>query len=117
MANEVTDENNDNALSVYCLNTQTSSPQIELILDTGCTRHMSPVSSYLSPSSHSSTSVVVSTADGGKLNSTLQGDIPFVIEGDSFNITKVLHVPGLKHNILSIASMNEKGFDVNFVTE
>ena len=57
---------------------------------------------------------------GNKAKCTLvgKGTIVFQTEsGERFRATNVLHVPGLRMNLLSVSQLQGKGYDVYFIKE
>ena len=53
--------------------------------------------------------------DDGRYSATDIGTISFERESDKpFVLKEVMHVPGLKKNLISVAMLEDKGYDVVF---
>jgi hypothetical protein len=57
----------------------------------------------------------IEMGDDGKYNATGIGTITFQRElGKPFQLKNVMHVPGLKKNLVSVAMLEDRGYDVVF---
>ena len=59
--------------------------------------------------------VHIEMGDDGRYSATGISTISFESEsGKSFRLKEVMHVPGLKKNLISVAMLEDKGYDVVF---
>ena len=57
----------------------------------------------------------IDMGDYGQYNATSIGTITFQREsGKPFQLKNVMHVPGLKKNLVSVAMLENRGYDVVF---
>ena len=57
----------------------------------------------------------IEMGDDGQYSATSIGTITFKREsGNPFLLKNVMHVPGLKKNLVSVAMLEDKGYDVVF---
>ncbi len=78
----------------------------EWIIDSGATRHMTPVRSIFTRMSPKQ--ILVTIANGEKLRAEGLGEISVPIDGQRIRMTDVLYVPGLD------ANLNRKGLSIHF---
>lgn len=84
----------------------------EWIIDSGASRHMTPMRSIFTKLNPTRISVTI--ANGEKLRAEGLGEISISIDGQNIRMTDVLYVPGLDGNLLSISALNRKGLSVYF---
>ncbi|TYK00496.1 TMV resistance protein N-like [Cucumis melo var. makuwa] len=82
-------------------------------LDSGCSNHMTGNRSIFVTLDESFQSEV-KTGDNTRLQVKGQGDILVKTKKDTKQVTNVFYVPGLKHNLLSIGQLLQRGLKVSF---
>jgi hypothetical protein len=83
------------------------------ILDSGCTRHMTPDKSLLHDIRQLEQPIVVKGAmQGEDANNNLEGDI--YLKGNKIKIQNVLYVPGIRRSLISVRQLCQSGANVEF---
>jgi hypothetical protein len=85
------------------------------ILDSGCTKHMTPKKSMITNIKECSTTV--QKADGSVLTSKKVGDIFCKIIGKPLRLTNVLLIKELKNPLISIKELCDNQYEVNFTQD
>ena len=99
---------------VVCLSTSTV-PDAVWYIDSGASRHMTGVRDCFTEFSSSAVEMSVILGDDSVVRAVGTGTVGFERESQApLLITDVLHVPGLKKNLISVSSIEDKGFDVLF---
>jgi hypothetical protein len=84
-------------------------------LDSGASFHMTGDKEIFSDLEEGDLKMHIEMGDNGRYSATGIGTITFLREsGKPFQLKYVMHVPGLKKNLVSIAMLEEKGYDVVF---
>jgi hypothetical protein len=87
-------------------------------LDSGASYHMTGDKEYFSDLEEKDIRMHIEMGDDGRYSATGIGTITFQREsGKPFQLKNVLHVPSLKKNLVSIAMLEDKGYDVTFNSE
>jgi hypothetical protein len=108
-SSNVVDNSHDESFLLATLDGSIS-PSDDWILDTACTFHMSPNRDYFS-SYESTTGSSVSLGDGSKCKVLGIGSIRVKLHNGSIGIlSDVRHVPGLKVNLISLSTLDLKGY-------
>ena len=99
---------------MMCLSTSTV-PDAVWYIDSGASRHMTGVRDCFTEFSSSAVEMSVILGDDSVVRAVGTGTVGFERESQApLLITDVLHVPGLKKNLISVSSIEDKGFDVLF---
>ena len=84
-------------------------------LDSGASFHMTRDKDLFSDLDEKDLGVHIEMGDDGRYSATSIGTISFEREsGKTFILKDVMHVPGLKKNLISVAMLEDKGYDVVF---
>ena len=84
-------------------------------LDSGVSFHMTGDRDLFSDLEDKDLGVHIEMGDDGRYSATGIGTILFEREsGKPFVLKEVMHVPGLKKNLISVAMLKDKGYDVVF---
>eukprot|EP00253_Pinus_taeda_P022719 PITA_22719 len=84
-------------------------------LDSGASFHMTGDRDLFSDLEDKDLGVHIEMGDDGRYSATGIGTISFEREsGNPFVLKEVMHVPGLKKNLISVAMLEDKGYDVVF---
>ena len=84
-------------------------------LDSGASFHMTKDKYLFTDMDEKDLGVHIEMGDDGRYSATDIGTISFKREfGKPFVLKEVMHVPGLKKNLISIAMLEDKGYDVVF---
>ena len=84
-------------------------------LDNGATFHMTGDKYLFTDLDEKDLGVHIEMGDDGRYSVTGIGTISFEREsGKPFILKDVMHVPGLKKNLISVAILEDKGYDVVF---
>jgi hypothetical protein len=84
-------------------------------LDSGASFHMTGDRDLFSDLEDKDLGVHIEMGDDGRYSATGIGTISFEREsGKPFVLKEVMHVPGLKKNLISVAMLEDKGYDVVF---
>ena len=84
--------------------------RLHFLIDSGMTQHMTPHREILQDIAASSRQIV--TMGNHKMNAIGEGNT--IITNDNLQLTNVLLAPGLQDSLLSIAAVNNYGYDVTF---
>ena len=84
-------------------------------VDNGASFHMTGDKELFSDLEEKDLQVHIEMGDDGRYSVTSIGTISFEREsGKPFILKDVMHVPGLKKNLISVAMLEDKGYDVVF---
>jgi hypothetical protein len=84
-------------------------------LDSGASFHMTGDKELFSDLEEKDLKMHIEMGDDGRYSTTSIGTITFQRElGKPFQLKDVMHVPGLKKNLVSVTMLEEKGYDVVF---
>ena len=84
-------------------------------LDSGASFHMTGDKYLFTDLDEKDLGVHIEMGDDGRYSATGIGTISFEREsGKPFILKDVMHVPGLKKNLISVAMLEDKGYDVVF---
>ena len=84
-------------------------------LDSGVSFHLTRDKDLFSDLEEKDLGVHIEMSDDGRYNATGIGTISFEREsGKPFILKDVMHVPGLKKNLIYVAMLEDKGYDVVF---
>ena len=84
-------------------------------LDSGASFHMTRDKYFFSDLDEKDIGLHIEMGDDGRYSATGIGTISFEREfGKPFILKDVMHVPGLKKNLISVAMLEDKGYDVVF---
>ena len=84
-------------------------------LDSGVYFHMTRDKDFFTDLDEKDLGVHIEMGDDGRYSATGIGTISFEREsGKPFVLKEVMHVPGLKKNLISMAMLEDKGYDVVF---
>ena len=84
-------------------------------LDSGASFHMTGDKYLFTDLDEKDLGVHIEMGDDGRYSATGIGTIFFEREsGKPFILKEVMHVPGLKKNLISVAMLEDKGYDVVF---
>ena len=84
-------------------------------LDSGASFHMTGDKYLFVDLDEKDLGVNIEMGDDGRYSATNIGTISFEREsGKPFILKEVMHVPGLKKNLISVAMLEDKGYDVVF---
>lgn len=84
-------------------------------IDSGASFHMTGNKEYFSHLKEKDMQFHIELGDDGMYTTTAIGTISFEMNsGSSLHIRDVLYVPSLKKNLVSIATLEDKGYDVIF---
>ena len=84
-------------------------------LDSGASFHMTGDRDLFNDLDEKDLGVHIEMGDDGRYSATGIGTISFEREyGKPFVLKEVMHVPGLKKNLISVAMLEDKGYDVVF---
>ena len=84
-------------------------------LDSGASFHMTGDRDLFTDLDEKDLGVHIEMGDNGRYSATSIGTISFEREsGKPFRLKEVMHVPGLKKNLISVAMLEDKGYDVVF---
>jgi hypothetical protein len=84
-------------------------------LDSGTSFHMTGDKEYFIDLEEKDIKMHIEMGDDGKYSATGIGTITFQREsGKPFQLKNVMHVPGLKKNLVSVAMLEDRGYDVVF---
>jgi hypothetical protein len=98
---------------IVCLSSRTTTTDAWYI-DSGVSRHMTAIHEHLTDLTQCGDAQVV-LGDDREVKVASCGTISFRREYLSpMNLTKVLYVPGLKKNLVSVSTIEEKGYEILF---
>ena len=84
-------------------------------LDSGASFHMIGDEDLFTDLDEKDIRVHIEMGDDGRYSATGIGTISFERESDNpFLLKDVMHVPGLKKNLVSVTMLEDKGYDVVF---
>ena len=84
-------------------------------LDSGVYFHMTRDKELFSDLEEKDLQMHIEMGDGGRYSATGIGTITFEREsGNPFLLKDVMHVPSLKKNLVSVAMLEDKGYDIVF---
>ena len=84
-------------------------------LDSGASFHMTGEKEIFSDLEEKDLHMHIEMGENGWYNATRIGTITFQRElGKPFQLKDVMHVPGLKKNLVSVAMLEDRGYDVVF---
>ena len=84
-------------------------------LDSGASFHMTGDKELFSDLEEKDLQMHIEMGDNGRYSATGIGTITFEKElGKPFLLKNVMHVPGLKKNLVSVAMLEDRGYDVFF---
>ena len=84
-------------------------------LDSGASFHMNDDKSLFSTLEEKDLQMCIKMGDHGKYRVSSEGTVVFKREhGAPLTLTDVKYVPGLKKNLVSVAMLEDKGYDVVF---
>ena len=84
-------------------------------LDSGVSFHMTRDKELFSDLEEKDLQIHIEMGDDGRYSATGIATISFEREsGKPFLLQNVMHVPGLKKNLVSVAMLEDKGYDVVF---
>ena len=84
-------------------------------LDSGVSFHMTGDKELFSDLEEKDLQMHIEMGDDGRYSATSIGTITFEREfGNTFLLKDVMHVPGLKKNLVSVAMLEDRGYDVVF---
>ena len=87
-------------------------------LDNGASFHMTGDQDLFTDLDEKDLGVHIEMGNDGRYNATGIGTISFKREsGKPFVLKEVMHVPGLKKNLISVVMLEDKGYDVVFSEE
>ncbi|CAI7821541.1 unnamed protein product [Closterium sp. NIES-53] len=92
----------------------TNTPSDACFLDTGATQHMTHSASFLTNVGAPRDVTRVVFGNDKSLPVVGVGSTRLIVDGGPVDITNVLHVPGLKVNLLSVTQLAKKGVKVTF---
>ncbi|XP_022004485.1 uncharacterized protein LOC110902055 [Helianthus annuus] len=108
---DVEDENDDTMFMIF--NVEEVVKNDCWYLDSGCSNHMTGNKS-LFINLNESDRREVKTGDDKRLEVLGCGEVKIRIKGQEKKIPNVFYVDGLKHNLLSVGQLVQKGYDVRF---
>ena len=83
--------------------------------DSGAPFHMTRDKELFSDLEEKDLQMHIEMGDDGRYNATAIGTITFEREsGKPFLFKNVMHVPGLKKNLVSVAMLEDRGYDIVF---
>ena len=86
------------------------------IVDTGATKHMTGMQAWFLEIREPSRPMVVVLGDNSELKVAGLGTVTIQTEnGESLKLEEVLHVPGLKKNLLSFTQAVDSGVQINIL--
>jgi gag-polypeptide of LTR copia-type/Integrase core domain/GAG-pre-integrase domain/Domain of unknown function (DUF4219) len=88
--------------------------ELDWILDSGCSNHMTPDSSKFITYEKLSTPVAFTFANGQKAEAVARGDVQLQVGSLHITLKSALHVPASKVNLLSISKIQDTGAHVEF---
>ena len=84
-------------------------------LESGASFHMTGDKDFFTNLDEKDLGVHIKMGDDGRYSATSISTISFEREsGKPFVLKEVMHVPGLKKNLISVAMLEDKGYDVVF---
>jgi hypothetical protein len=84
-------------------------------LDSGASFHMTGDKESFIDLEEKDLRMHIEMGDNGRYSSSSIGTITFQRDsGKSFQLKNVMHVPGLKKNLVSVAMLEDRGYDVVF---
>lgn len=108
----------EKTMALMTTKNQTNSKEKQTwIIDSGASWHMTGTKSLMDVSTMEPYETDITIADGTQLTSTARGTITLLSNNwnaPSVKLEKVLYVPGLTSNLLSVNCMVERGATVNF---
>ncbi len=85
------------------------------IVDSGCTLHLTSDKGRLTSPTTATHSPLIRQADGTTLRATHKGHMALTHQtGEPLTLEDALFVPGLSEDLISVKSLNERGYSVNF---
>ncbi|XP_022019233.1 uncharacterized protein LOC110919268 [Helianthus annuus] len=107
-----TDEGNDETLFMIFSMEEVTKEDC-WYLDSGCSNHMTG-NKRLFTTLNESERREVRTGDNKRLEVLGSGDVTIKVRGVEKKVPNVFYVEGLKHNLLSVGQLMQKGYEVNF---
>ncbi|KAD5508293.1 hypothetical protein E3N88_15996 [Mikania micrantha] len=107
------DEEEDSDIMFMIFSMQETTKNDIWYLDSGCSNHMTGIEESF-VSLDKSVKKEVRTGDDKKLSVLGNGNVSVEIKNEKKIIPDVHYVSGLKHNLLSIGQLLEKGYDIHF---
>ena len=89
-------------------------PRTGWIIDSGASQHLCGNKNDFATYTKISKDQDITIADGTKIQATGIGDIEIVTKAGSITLTGVWHVPDIGGNLLSLSSIIDAGYDVEF---
>jgi hypothetical protein len=84
-------------------------------LDSGASFHMTGDKEFFSDLEERDLKIHIKMGDDGRYSATEIGSINFQKDlGKPFQLKNVMHVPGLKKNLVAVAMLEDRGYDVVF---
>jgi hypothetical protein len=84
-------------------------------LDSGASFHMTGDKEFFSDLEERDLKMHIEMGDNGRYSATGIGTITFQRDsGKPFQLKNVMHVPGLKKNLASVAMLEDRGYDTVF---
>ena len=84
-------------------------------MDSGASFHMTGEKELFSDLEEKDLQMHIEMSDNGRYSATGIGTITFEREsGKPFQLKYVMHVPGLKKNLVSVTMLEDKGYDIVF---
>ena len=84
-------------------------------LDSGASFHMTGCKDFFSEMEEKDLQINIELGDDGRYSATGIGTVTFHREsGSDFRLKDVMYVPGLKKNLISVAVLEDRGYDVVF---
>jgi len=84
-------------------------------LDSGASFHMTGCKDFFSEMEEKDLQINIELGDDGRYSATGIGTVTFHRESESdFRLKDVMYVPGLKKNLISVAVLEDRGYDVVF---
>ncbi|CAI7885987.1 unnamed protein product [Closterium sp. NIES-54] len=112
-AHTTSDDADDSRESIVLLASDgTNTPSDAWFLDTGATQHMTHSASFLTNVGAPGDVTRVDIGNDKSLPVVGVGSTRLIVDGGPVDITNVLHVPGLKVNLLSVTQLAKKGVKV-----
>jgi hypothetical protein len=102
---------------VACLSSTSVSTSVWYI-DSGASSHMTGVREYFTDLSEGDLDLDIELGDDSTVKAVGQGTVSFQRESQqSMRVKKVLYVPGLAKNLISISAIEDSGYEIIFEME
>ena len=84
-------------------------------MDSGASRHMTGVREYFSELSESGTDIEVVLGDDRVVRGVSVGTMTLQRESEPpLNVSDVLYVPGMRKNLISVSTLEDRGYEILF---